>query len=116
MTSCTSTSKPENVLVDQAGTVTRVVDWHGAARAHGALDLMTLGFDLARRAPDLGRWLGAVLRESATPAVWLGCWAHMSRRIVGWAIREWTAAEVSAWLRVAAEVREENDAEPSYQG
>jgi hypothetical protein len=97
-----------NVLVDQAGTVTGLVDWDGAARAHGALDLMTLRFDLARRAPDLGRWVGAVLRESASPAVWLGCWAHMSLRLVDWAIREWTADEVSAWLSVAAEVRAEN--------
>jgi Ser/Thr protein kinase RdoA (MazF antagonist) len=107
---------PGNVLIDQAGTVTGVVDWDGAARAHGALDLMTLRFDLARRAPDLGRWLGAVLRESATPAVWLGCWAHMSLRIVDWAIREWTADEVSAWLRVAAQVRGENCSVPRYQG
>jgi Ser/Thr protein kinase RdoA (MazF antagonist) len=103
---------PGNVLVDQTGTVTGVVDWDGAARAHGALDLMTLRFDLARQAPALGRWVGAVLRESATPAVWLGCWAHMSLRIVDWAIREWTADEVGAWLRVAAEVRAENDVVP----
>jgi Phosphotransferase enzyme family len=106
----------ENVLVDHAGTVTGVVDWDGAARAHGALDLMTLRFDLARRAPDLGCWVGALLRESATPAVWLACWAHMSLRLVDWAIREWTADEVNAWLRVAAEVRAENDAVPPYQG
>jgi Ser/Thr protein kinase RdoA (MazF antagonist) len=107
---------PENVLVDQAGRVTGVVDWDGAARAHGALDLMTLRFDLARRAPDLGRLVGAVLAESATPAVWLGCWAHMSLRIVDWAIREWTADEVSAWLSVAAEVRAESASVPRYQG
>jgi Ser/Thr protein kinase RdoA (MazF antagonist) len=99
----------ENVLVDNAGMVTGVVDWDGAARAHGALDLMTLRFDLARRCPDLGRWVGALLRESAIPAVWLSCWAHMSLRLVDWAIREWTADEVDAWLRVAAEVRAEND-------
>jgi hypothetical protein len=99
---------PENVLVDQAGTVTGVVDWDGAARAHGALDLMTLRFDLALRAPDLGRWVGTLLRDAATPAVWLGCWAHMSLRLVDWAIREQTADEVSAWLSVAAEVREES--------
>jgi Phosphotransferase enzyme family len=107
---------PENVLVDQAGTVTGVVDWDGAARAHGALDLMTLRFDLARRAPDLGRWVGALLRESAPPAVWLGCWAHMSLRLVDWAIRERTAEEVSAWLGVAAEIRAENDFVPRYKG
>jgi hypothetical protein len=96
--------------------VTGVVDWDGAARADDALDLMTLRFDLARRAPDLGRLVGAVLRESAAPALWLSCWAHMSLRIVDWAIREWTADEVSAWLRVAAEIRAENYSVPPYQG
>ncbi len=78
--------------------------------------LMTLRFDLARRAPDLGRWVGAQLREFATPPVWLGCWAHMSLRLVDWAIRELTADEVSAWLRVAAEVREENYSVPPCAG
>jgi Phosphotransferase enzyme family len=105
---------PDNVLVDQSGAVTGVVDWAGAARADGTLDLMTLRFDLARRAPELGRALGALLKESALPSVWLACWAHMSLRIVDWAIRELTAGEVDAWLRVAAEVRDENDAVPSW--
>src|SRR6266702_849574 len=52
---------PENVLVDPAGAVTGVVDWDGAGRSHGYFDLFTLRFDLARRAPELGRWLAAQL-------------------------------------------------------
>jgi Ser/Thr protein kinase RdoA (MazF antagonist) len=97
----------ENVLVDQAGKVTGVVDWNGAARSDGALDLMTLRFDLALRAPELGRWVGGLLLESAPESVRLACWAHMSLRLVDWAIREFTADEVSAQLRVATEVQGE---------
>jgi hypothetical protein len=107
---------PENVLVDSSGTVTGVVDWDGAARANGALDLMTLRFDLARRAPDLGRWVAGLLSESAAPTVMLACWAHMSLRLVDWVIREQTADDVSAWLRVAAEVRAEIDSVPPSGG
>ncbi len=40
----------------------------------------------------------------------------MSLRLVDWAIRELTADEVSAWLRVAAEVREENYSVPPCAG
>jgi aminoglycoside phosphotransferase (APT) family kinase protein len=107
---------PDNILVDGTGAVTGVVDWDGAARAHGALDLMTLRFDLARRAPELGDRVAALLRDSTPPEVWLGSWAHMSLRLVDWAIREQTADEVSAWVRVATEVRAENDSVPLSLG
>ena len=55
---------PENVLVDARGTVTGIVDWDAASRGNGDFDLYTLRFDLARRAPALGRWLGGLLREA----------------------------------------------------
>jgi hypothetical protein len=74
---------------------------------------MTLRFDLARRAPELGRWAGSLLRDSAPDPVRLACWAHMSLRLVDWAIRELTADDVSVGLRIAAEVGEENDVVPS---
>jgi hypothetical protein len=105
---------PENVLVDGLGAVTGLVDWDGSARADGALDLMTLRFDLARRAPELGRWVARLLRESAPEPVWLACWAHMSLRLVDWAIREQTAGDVSAWVRVATEVLGEQGSVPLY--
>jgi len=98
---------PENVLVDDTGEVTGVVDWDGAARSDGALDLMTLRFDLARRAPEDGRWVAGLLRESVPEPVRLACWAHLSLRLVDWAIRELTGEDVDAWLRAAAEVRAE---------
>jgi Phosphotransferase enzyme family len=95
---------PENVLVDGTGHVTGVVDWDGAARSDGALDLMALRFHLARRAPELGDWVGGLLRESVPAPVLLACWAHMSLRLVDWAIRELTADDVDAWLRVATDL------------
>lgn len=96
---------PENILVDSAGAVTGVVDWDGAGRSNGYLDLFTLRFDLARRAPDLGRWLGARLRDTASDEVILACWAHMSLRLVDWSIRHYTAAHVTTWLEVAEALR-----------
>jgi aminoglycoside phosphotransferase (APT) family kinase protein len=96
---------PENVLADAAGTVTGVVDWDGASRGDGYLDLYTLRFDLARRAPDLGRWLAGPLRDAAPDDVAAACWAHMSLRLVDWSIRHYTASHVTTWLEVAEELR-----------
>jgi aminoglycoside phosphotransferase (APT) family kinase protein len=96
---------PENVLVDAAGAVTGVVDWDGAGRSNGYLDLFTLRFDLAHRAPDLGRWLGERLRAAASEEVILACWAHMSLRLVDWSIRHYAASYVTTWLEVAEALR-----------
>ena len=96
---------PENVLVDAAGTVTGVVDWDGAGRSNGYLDLFTLRFDLTRRAPDLGRWLDDQLRGAASDAVTRACWAHMSLRVVDWCIRHWPPSYVTNWLDIAEALR-----------
>jgi hypothetical protein len=92
---------PGNVLVDADGAVTGVFDWDGASRSNGDLDLFTLRFDLARRAPGLGRRLGALLEDSVPEQTARACWAHMSLRQVDWSVREHGAAEVDAWLDVA---------------
>lgn len=96
---------PENVLAGPAGTVTGVVDWDGVARSNAGLDLYTLRFDLARRAPELGRWLGTVIRETMPEDVIQACWAHLSLRLVDWSIRHLTPAHVSTWLTIAEELR-----------
>lgn len=95
---------PENVLVNDVGTVTGVVDWDGVAAGNGDFDLYTLRFDLARRAPDLGRWLGTRLRRVMSDDVVQACWAHLSLRMVDWSIRHLTPADVQAWLDVADEL------------
>jgi aminoglycoside phosphotransferase (APT) family kinase protein len=95
---------PENVLVDSAGRLSGVIDWDGANRSDGALDLFTLRFVLGRTAPELGHWVAGLLQETAAPEVLRVCWAHMSLRLIDWSIRELTMADVSAWVQVAADL------------
>ncbi|MFI7125075.1 phosphotransferase family protein [Nonomuraea sp. NPDC050153] len=92
---------PENVLVDAAGRVTGVIDWDGATRGHADFDLFTLRFDLTHRAPDLARRTPALQTHAPDPAAALACWAHMSLRMVDWAIRHFTASDVTTWLNIA---------------
>ncbi|SEH02382.1 Phosphotransferase enzyme family protein [Nonomuraea solani] len=88
---------PENVLVDENGIVTGVIDWDGAVRGNADFDLFTLRFDLAHRAPDL--------QVSVPDAVAVVCWAHMSLRMVDWAIRHFAAPDVTIWLDIAQRLR-----------
>lgn len=91
---------PENVLVDAAGTVTGVIDWDGACRGDADFGLCTLRFDLAHRAPTLH-----VDVADVPDTVALVSWAHLSLRMVDWAIRHFPAAEVTAWLEIADRLR-----------
>ncbi|HZE33852.1 MAG TPA: aminoglycoside phosphotransferase family protein [Actinoallomurus sp.] len=95
---------PENVLVDASGAMTGVIDWDAACRGNGDFDLITLRFDLARRTPDLGRWLDGLVRGRVPDDVLRVCWAHMSLRLIDWSIRHFTPADVEAWLDVAEPV------------
>ncbi|MER6951990.1 phosphotransferase [Nonomuraea sp. NPDC000554] len=88
---------PENVLVDSSGTVTGVIDWDGAARGDADFDLFTLRFDLAHRAPHLLHLLDGLVADEVAAV----CWAHMSLRMVDWAIRHFTAADVTTWLDIS---------------
>ncbi|WP_326823003.1 aminoglycoside phosphotransferase family protein [Streptosporangium sp. NBC_01756] len=88
---------PENVLVDENGIVTGVIDWDGAVRGNADFDLFTLRFDLARRAPELQ----VSVPDTLAPV----CWAHMSLRMVDWAIRHFAAPDVTIWLDIAQRLR-----------
>jgi Phosphotransferase enzyme family len=90
---------PGNVLVS-AGKVSGVVDWDGAGRGDRRLDLVTLRFDLAWRAPHL---LGPLDERLSTldPARRRAYWAHMSLRQVDWSIRHHDAETVNRWLTIA---------------
>lgn len=90
---------PGNVLVDH-GRVTGVIDWDGAARGDRHLDLVTLRFDLSRRAPHLTAIVDAELTRSE-PRLLRAYWAHMSLRQVDWSIRHHSAEDVDHWLNVA---------------
>jgi aminoglycoside phosphotransferase (APT) family kinase protein len=96
---------PENVLVDATGTVTGVVDWDAVCRSCADIDLYVLRFDLARRAPGLGRWLGGLIQDAMPADVALACWAHLSLRMVDWSIRHLTPADTAAWTGIAEELQ-----------
>jgi Phosphotransferase enzyme family len=91
---------PGNVLVSD-GRITGVVDWDGAARGDRHLDLVTLRFDLAVRAPQLTGWLDDLLGHAVSTHRLRAYWAHMSLRLVDWAIRHHTAADVDRLLAIA---------------
>jgi hypothetical protein len=91
-----------NVLVDPSGDVTGVVDWDGAARGDGRLDLVTLRFDLTHRAPALLPWYDELLVERVPEGRLRAYWAHMALRQVDWSIRHHTAADVDFWLEAVA--------------
>jgi aminoglycoside phosphotransferase (APT) family kinase protein len=92
---------PENVLVNRTGEVTGVVDWDAINRGDGDFDLITLRFDLARRAPDLGHQLQDQLTQTVPEDLALAAWAHLSLRLVDWSIRHFTPADVTTWLTIA---------------
>lgn len=83
---------PGNVLVD-GGRVTGVIDWDGAARGDRLFDLVTLRFSV----PELD----GLLREVVPPQRLRPYWAHMSLRLVDWAIRHHGPSEVDHWLDIA---------------
>jgi aminoglycoside phosphotransferase (APT) family kinase protein len=91
---------PGNMLVSD-GRITGVIDWDGAARGDRHLDLVTLRFDLVLRAPELTGRLDDLLLSTVSRDRLRAYWAHMSLRLVDWAIRHHTAADVDRWLATA---------------
>ncbi|HEY6738668.1 MAG TPA: aminoglycoside phosphotransferase family protein [Actinopolymorphaceae bacterium] len=80
---------PGNVLVDPEGRLTGVIDWDALGRGDRRFDLVTLRFTIA--APD---------RDVDDDTLRL-YWAHLSLRMVDWAIRHWSEAEITHWLEVS---------------
>ncbi len=93
--------QPANILVSD-GRITGVIDWDGPARGDCRLDLVTLRFGVhaIRCDPEVVRTLDQLL-ESFPAEILLPAWAHMSLRMVDWAIRHFTAADVEHWLDLA---------------
>jgi aminoglycoside phosphotransferase (APT) family kinase protein len=91
---------PGNVLV-RDGRISGVVDWDGAGRGDRHLDLVTLRFDLALRAPHLAPYLDDLLTRAVPGDRLRAYWAHMGLRLVDWAIRHHGAADVDRWLATA---------------
>ncbi|WP_020579554.1 aminoglycoside phosphotransferase family protein [Actinopolymorpha alba] len=95
---------PGNVLVDDAGEITGVIDWDGIGRGDRGFALVTLRFDLASRAgdPATAGWLDDILDDLLDPDILRTYWAHMSLRMVDWSIRHYGPADVTHWLDFAA--------------
>ena len=93
-----------NVLVDpdRPDVVTSVLDWDGARAGRVGLDLAILAFDLTWRAPGaLQSQVEDHLLTTTAADLIPGLWAHASLRLVDWAIRHHTPADVEHWLGVA---------------
>lgn len=93
--------QPNNLLAD-GDRITGVVDWDGAGRGDRRLDLVTLRFGVHAVAaePEAVARLDALLDE-VPPHVLDPLWAHMSLRMVDWAIRHFSPGEVGHWLDLA---------------
>lgn len=91
--------QPGNVLVD-GGRISGVVDFDGATRGDRHFDLITLRFDLTRRAPHLTGLVDERLAGADADRL-RAYWAHMSLRMVDWMIRHHGDSDVDAWLDVA---------------
>ncbi len=92
---------PGNMLTT-GGLITGVIDWDGAARGDHRFDLVTLRFGVHAKETDSGvtHHLDAVL--DLFPAdILRPAWAHLSLRMVDWAIRHFTPADVEHWLDLA---------------
>lgn len=105
---------PGNVLVDDAGTITGVVDWDAAGRGDARLAWVTLLFDLAwgiSGDPRYDRLGHATVRrleeqiQTLDTRLLRQCWAHMSLRQVDWSLRHHGSELVEHHLRVALDGR-----------
>jgi hypothetical protein len=92
---------PGNLLAVD-GTITGIIDWDGAGRGDRRLDLVTLRFGIHGNKPDptVVARLDAILDEFPDDVL-RPLWAHMSLRMVDWAIRHFTPAAVGHWLMLA---------------
>lgn len=78
-----------NVLVDEGGAITGIVDWDGIGRGDRYFCLVTMRFGaLSRHADeDACRWLDKLIDERLGEHELRTYWAAMSLREVDWAIR-----------------------------
>lgn len=92
-----------NLLTDDAGRITGIVDWDGIGRGDRRFGLVTLRFDAyGRRLPDGDQaWFDELLTTTLEPSALRVYWAAMSLRQVDWSIRHHTPADVERWLALA---------------
>jgi len=95
--------QPSNVLVDDDGTITGIVDWDGIGRGDRRFCLVTMRFAVMQQgaADGVCEWLDDTLAKRIEADVLRGYWAAMSLRQVDWAIRHHQAGDVEAVLTLA---------------
>ncbi|GAA1522074.1 phosphotransferase [Kribbella lupini] len=86
-------------LLHTNGKLTGVIDWDGAGRGHRGFDLVTLRFGV--RGP-ISKRLDQILDELPYDVL-RAAWAHMSLRMVDWAIRHFPAGEADYWVDLAGQ-------------
>ena len=92
---------PGNMLA-RGNIITGVVDWDGAGRGDRRLDLVTLRFGIHNQQadPDIIERIDTLL-DAMPGTVLTPVWAHMSLRMIDWAIRHFTDQDVEHWLNLA---------------
>lgn len=94
-----------NVLVDDDGVITGIIDWDGAARGDRWFAVTVLSFDLSGRRADPA--LVSRVEELITaevPAERLRAYrAHLALRQVDWMIRHHGPGAVDHWLGIATD-------------
>lgn len=92
---------PGNVLVDGNGAITGVIDWHWAWRGDSRFNLVTLRWCGTGGDESLAAWLDDIITAALPPSILRLYWAHMSLRMVDWAIRHHGPSDVDGWLALA---------------
>jgi hypothetical protein len=97
--------QPGNVLVhpNRPDEVTAIVDWGGGVASSGGFDLVTLAWNsfgpAGEREVGVDEYLWGLVRQLPEPIL-VPSWAHLSLRLIYWAIRN-RPESLGHWLRVS---------------
>jgi hypothetical protein len=94
---------PGNVLVDEAGTISGIVDWDGIARGDARFAIVVMRFTgpPGQLPADVTDRIDEALTAELTPDELRPYWAALSLRLVDWSIRHFTDEATEAWLDLA---------------
>jgi hypothetical protein len=105
--------QPGNVLVhpDRPDEVTAIVDWGGAVASSGGFDLVTLAWSSFgpawEREVGVDDYLWSLVRQLPEPIL-VPSWAHLSLRLMYWAIR-FRPDCLGDWLQVSERLAREGN-------
>lgn len=103
--------QPGNVLVhpNRPDEVTAIVDWGGAVASSGGFDLVTLAWSsfgpAGEREVGVDEYLWRLVRQ-LPEAILVPSWAHLSLRLIYWAIR-FRPDCLGHWMQVSERLAEE---------